>query len=169
MLKKFILIPVLCIYLAAFNFDDPFLIENELHSLPGNKWTGTLAYLDYESNKEISIPVELTVFQSDELKNIFIFNYEYPEEPNANSIDSAVISNGGKYFDNEKLITKSVLPDNTLEFVTEKPGEDNNRKAVFRYTYRLSDNRFSVLKEVMYTDEENYFKRNEFKFVREAE
>lgn len=160
------LILILCISLISFNIDEPFLNESDLQILSGDKWTGTLTYQDYESNNNISIPVELTVFLSDEFKNIFVFNYEYPDEPHANSSDTAMISDDGKYFDNEKVLSKSVLPDSTFEFVTEKDGEDNDRSAEFRYTYKLSDKIFSVVKEVKYSDEENYFKRNEFKFMR---
>ena len=35
--------------------------RDDLQSLTGNLWSGTLTYLDYRSKKKISIPANLTV------------------------------------------------------------------------------------------------------------
>jgi len=62
----------------------PRVGAEDLRRLTGAKWTGTLTYLDYRSNKEVSIRSNLTVTQAPGDDSAWVFEYEYPDEPKAN-------------------------------------------------------------------------------------
>jgi hypothetical protein len=50
--------------------------------------------------------------------------------------------------------------------VTEKSGMDNNKEALFRFTYVISANSFSIKKEVRYVGAEEYIERNQYDWKR---
>ena len=165
MKKTLILIAVVCICaLTIFALGKPKISPKDLSALPGERWKGILTYRDFSRNKDYSIPVEITVTQSS--ADEWLFKYEYPKEPDANGEQTFKISDGGKRFDNGILVSKTELPDKSLQFVTEKEGKDNDREATLRYTYTLNQTNFSIKKEVKYKGEADYFLRNEYKVSR---
>ena len=144
----------------------PQISRDDLQLLTGQQWSGTLTYLDYRSNKKVSIPANLTVRPNAADKWSWIFEYRYPDEPKANSEEIVRLSKDGKTINDEVVLERTSLPDNTVRFVTEKKGDDNNRRAAIRYTYSLSAKSFSIKKEVRYEDENRFFERNEFAWRR---
>ena len=140
--------------------------DKDLDSLTGQQWTGTLSYLDYSSKKKVSILSNLTVTKSSEDKKTWVFDYVYPKEPKANGKKSVVVGRDGSSINDEKVTERTKLPDNAIKIVTEKNGEDNDRKAVFRYTYQISAKNFSIKKEVRYENESEFFERNEYSWQR---
>lgn len=140
--------------------------RDDLQILTGAQWSGTLTYLDYRSKKKVSIPANLTVKPNGEDKWSWVFEYEYPDEPQANSREIVRLSKDGKSMDGEVVLERTSLPDSTVRFVTEKKGEDNNRSASIRFTYSLNAKGFSIKKEVRYEDENQFFERNEYYWKR---
>jgi len=53
-----------------------------------------------------------------------------------------------------------------LTFVTVKSGMDNNKKALFRFTYMISPKSFSIKKEVRYEVMQEYLERNQYNWKR---
>lgn len=162
------------IYILLFTFsifgfiklDNPKVKPGDLKPLLGTKWTGNLTYLDYSSNKKVSIKSNLTVTKSAESTSIWIFDFEYPEEPKANEKVEVEISKDGKMFDGEQVIEKIKLPNATLKIVTVKNGEDNNKLAIFRHTYLINKQSFSIKKEVQYEGSNEFFERNKYSWKR---
>jgi hypothetical protein len=140
--------------------------SDDLQILTGPQWTGTLTYVDYRSKKKISIPENLNVSPNCSDKWYWIFEYVYPDEPQANSREIVRLSKDGRNMNDEVVLERTILPDNTVRFVTEKKGEDNNRSASIRYTYSLNAKSFSIRKEVRYDDENQFFERNGFDWKR---
>ena len=138
------------------------ITRDDLQVLTGVQWSGTLTYLDYRSNKKVSIPTNLIVRPNGEDKWSWVFEYRYPDEPKANSEEIVRLSKDGKTINGEVVLERTSLPDRTVRFVTEKKGQDNNRPAVIRFTYSLSAKTFSIKKEVRYEDENQFFERNEY-------
>ena len=138
------------------------ITRDDLQVLTGVQWSGTLTYLDYRSNKKVSIPTNLIVRPNGEDKWSWVFEYRYPDEPKANSEEIVTLSKDGKTINGEVVLERISLPDRTVRFVTEKKGEDNNSPAVIRFTYSLSAKTFSIKKEVRYEDENQFFERNEY-------
>ena len=140
--------------------------RDDLEILTGTQWTGTLTYLDYRSKKKVSIPSNLNVRPNGEDKWSWVFEYQYPDEPQANTKEIVRLSKDGRSVNGEVILERVSLPDNTVKFVTEKKGADNNRSASIRFTYSLNAKSFSIRKEVRYEDEDQFFERNGFDWKR---
>ncbi len=130
----------------------------ELIPLVGD-WQGTLTYLDYSSNKEVSIPVNLLVVKKN--NKALKFNYLYPKEPNANS--KSTIKVGGNTL-NGRIIVGKCLDSGYLMLITEDSGRDNGKPAKITFTYTISPYFFSIRKDVEVEGER--FMRNRYEFSR---
>lgn len=140
--------------------------RDDLQMLTGAQWSGTLTYLDYRSKKKVSIPSILTVKPNGDDKASWVFEYQYPDEPQANSREIVRLRNDGGRMNDEVVLERTNLPDNTVKVVTEKKGQDNDRSALFRFTYSLNAKTFSIQKDVRYEDESQFFERNEYNWKR---
>ncbi len=139
---------------------------DDLKVIEGPQWTGTLTYLDYGTNKQTSIKSNVTVSRPDPVKLTWTFDYQYPEEPKANSKDDVVLSQDGKTFDGETVTERIKQADGTLRIVTTKEGVDNGKKSLYRFTYLAGKNSFSVKKEVRQEGSPEFFVRNEYAWKR---
>lgn len=144
----------------------PKVTDKDLLPLTGAQWTGTLTYLDYRSNKKVSIPSTLTVTRSTEDKRSWVFDYKYPDEPKADGKETVTVSKDGRAINGETVTERTKLSGGTLRIVTEKKGRDNDRDAVFRYTYLVNAKSFSIKKEVRYEGAAEFFERNEYSWKR---
>ena len=144
----------------------PSVKPEDLSPLLGAPWMGTLTYRDYRSNKEVSIPSNLKVTQSAEQKRTWIFEYEYPKEPNANSKETVAISDDGASIDDEKVVERESLENGVLRLVTERRGKDNDQDAVIHHTYLISKSSFSITKEVRTEGSTTFFERNRYSWQR---
>lgn len=163
---KIILIIILSAMFPGNTADDPAVKPEELMSFTAKHWKGTLSYLDYGKNTEVSIPAELNVIQSESDLNVFYFSYEFPDEPQANGIDTIIVSKNGRKINNETVTENKYTNDSIYTFTTIKSGDDNNKKAEMKHTYILNGNILTIRKEVKYKDQKEFFVRNEFKFKR---
>ncbi len=76
-----------------------------------------------------------------------IFNYEYPEEPKANSKENVKLN--GTSINDEKVVEReSTTTAAHIRLVTERRGKGNDRDALIRYTYVIGVSSFSIKKEV---------------------
>lgn len=154
-----------CFLVLGFS-KSPKVKAKDLQQLTGTQWTGTLTYLDYGKNKKVSIPANLIVTTSAADKLSWVFDYQYPDEPKANSKETVTLSRDGKIFDGETVVEKNKLDDGTIKIVTEKAGMDNDKKSQFRFTYLLSRTSFSIKKEVKYDGTNEFFERNQYSWKR---
>jgi hypothetical protein len=146
--------------------DPPSVREDDLRRMSGAQWKGTLSYLDYQTSRTTTIPSHLTVTRSAGDPRAWIFAYEYPEEPRANSVDTVVVAADGRSIGEAAVVERTTLPDGTLRLVARQSGKDNNRDATFRFTYLIGESRVSFRKEVMYEGTAEYFERNEYAWTR---
>jgi hypothetical protein len=144
----------------------PKVSADDLRRLAGARWTGTLTYLDYRSNRKVSIPSHLTVTQTAGDETSWVFEYEYPEEPKANGKQTLKLGDGGTVFDGETVVERTGLDGGGFKLVTEKRGRDNDREALFRFTYTLDNSTFSLKKEVRPAGTTEFFERNQFSWKR---
>ncbi|HEX7177685.1 MAG TPA: hypothetical protein VF240_20670 [Pyrinomonadaceae bacterium] len=144
----------------------PKVRAEDLRPLTGAQWTGSLTYLDYRANKKVSIPSNLTVTQlaGDEMS--WVFEYQYPDEPKANSKQTVTLSKDGTVIDGETVIERTSLDGRMLRIVTEQTGKDNDKDALFRYTYLLGPSSFSLKKEVRPEGVAEFFERNQYSWKR---
>lgn len=141
------------------------LTPNDLKPLEGSKWIGSLTYLDYGSGKKASIKSNLSVSRKPGSSNQWLFAYEYPDEPKANSSDELTLSADGTIFDGETVLEKN-KSSGKVRFVTTTMGTDNKKPATFRYTYVFSDRELMIRKEVRVEGSNDYFERNVYSWTR---
>lgn len=140
------------------------ITAEDLKPLEGKQWVGDLTYLDYTSKKKTSIKSNVTITRPNDLT--WIFDMQYPLEPNANSKDETKLSADGRTFDGETVIERIELPDGILKIVTTKPGKDDNRDSTFRHVYLIGKKSFSIKKEVKFDGSAEYFERNTYSWTR---
>lgn len=64
-------------------------------------WDGLLTYLDYSSGKPFTMQANITVSLTPNQKG-YIMAFEYPKEPQANSIDTTFVS--GQFLEKKRLL-----------------------------------------------------------------
>lgn len=153
------------ILLSGSAADDPFIRIEDFIKLTSSKWTGSLTYTDYSSGKSVTIPAEVSIAQSDEKPSLFIFNFSYPEEPHANSVDSVLISEDGKSIGNERIIQR-FNEDSKTVIVTTRDNSENGKEFTYRYTYRFNPRYLYIGKEECEKGSESFLQRNYFEFNR---
>lgn len=163
----FLVVALLCIRMDIFS-QSGHLTNKDIKRVVGC-WEGTLTYLDYSSNKPFSMPANLNVSQIGK-SDSFSFANLYPEEPNANSVDTVTISPNGKAMNKEVVKSKHTLKDGSLEIVTELLGEDgnDNKKATFRFTYIIGPHVYEHKKEVQFVGTSTWILRHEYKYKRKS-
>ena len=161
---KITTIVLLVIMFLGNTADEPAIKPEELMSLTAKHWKGTLSYLDYSSNKEVNIPVNLNVIQSETELDNWYFIYEYPDEPHANGTDTITVNDKGRKLNNETVSENHYTNDTVFTFTTMRSGEDNDKKAELKHVYILDGSTFIIRKEVKYEGENEFFVRNEYKF-----
>lgn len=150
--------------LTAFSQDS--VTGADLKPLEGAKWVGELTYLDYSSNKRTSIKSDLTISRSMDKEGIWIFDFEYPLEPKANSKKDVKLADDGREFDGEAISERKKLADGTLRIVTTSRGKDNGKDATYIKTYLIGKTSFSIKKEVKIDGGSETFERNTYSWTR---
>ena len=132
----------------------------DLSSSIGN-WEGTLTYIDYSSGKPYTMLANIKIELTADNKG-FVFGYEYPREPQANSKDTTYII--GNYFGKDKIVEFKKDTNGGFKMITEINGNDgnDNKRAVLKHTYLLKSNTFSIIKEVKFEGTNKWIKRNEY-------
>jgi hypothetical protein len=144
----------------------PKVSADDLKRLTGARWTGTLTYLDYGSNRRVNIPSNLSVTRAAGDENAWVFEYEYPDEPKANGRQTLKIGDGGAVFDGEEVVERTGLDCGGFRLVTVKRGRDNDKAALFRFTYTLEGSTFTIRKEVRPEGAAEFFERNTYSWKR---
>lgn len=163
---SFIIALVFAVAVSAQTTSNVKLTSDDLKPLEGKQWVGNLSYLDYGSGKQTTIKSNVTISRSVEKPLTWLFDYQYPDEPKANSKSEVLLSNDGLLFNGETLIENTKLGDSSRRIVTTKPGNDNNRKALYRYTYNFGNDKFSIRKDVLIDGTTEYFERNTYSWTR---
>jgi hypothetical protein len=134
--------------------------NKELVSIIGN-WYGKLIYLDYTTSKPYTMLVNVKISISKDNKG-FDLEYLYPNEKNANSIQSLTIIDNN--FGNEEIVNFRRLLNGGFVLITEVQGKDGNddRLATLRHTYIKKVNTFNIIKEVRFKESQDWIKRNEY-------
>lgn len=152
------------ISITAFSQHTPVLLPADLQAANG-KWSGILTYLDYSSNKPVSIPATLLISGKD--SSCFVWEYDYPKEPGHGSKTEYCIRNGGQYFNERKLVQKT-KEEGGLTIVLEEAGTDGNdaKPVVFQHIISMSANQLILTKMIKREGEAVFTRRNQYVFSR---
>ena len=143
------------------------IFPEDLKALLG-EWTGSLTYVDYNTNKPYTMPANLNVNQGKN-ENQLILNISYPYEPKANGRDKINISNDGSKLNKIDVKSREVLSNGQVQITTEYKGKDNNKKAAIKKVYLISNSQFIIRKEVKFEDTKDWLTRNEYKYSRRSD
>ena len=149
----------------GYSIGQSFQIKDLSNSV--GRWEGKLTYLDYSSGKPYTMLANINIDLTSDKKG-YVMGYEYPKEPQENSIDTTFIIDN--LFDKEKIVEFKKDSGGGFTLVTEIKGEDGNenKKAILRHTYQLISNTYSIKKEVKFDGTNKWIKRNEYILVKSS-
>jgi len=130
-------------------------------------WEGSLTYLDYTSGEPYTMGANVDIKRIGGT-NRLLLSVSYPEEASANSTETLTLSADGTHIDDETVISRAEAKNGDILIVTEKTGTDGNddRPAVFRFTYIIGRSTFSKKKEVRFDGETEWVTRHEYSYTR---
>ncbi|MDI1241691.1 MAG: hypothetical protein PSX80_07195 [bacterium] len=161
-MKHLALTIALC--LLTFTASGQSVRDKDLKPLEGQTWIGTLTYRDYGSGKKTLIKSNLSVQKKS--GDVWSFSYVYPDEPKANSSSEVILAAEGKMLNGQIVASREKTKDGRLEIVTTEEGDDDGKKALFRYTYSISRKVFEIRKDVQYIGETIWLERNTYRWRR---
>ena len=149
---------------ATPNTESPTVTIQDFESLEGEGWSGTLSYLNYNSDERSQIPVKLAIKVLNSRKLEYAVQYPGEEEYNAKEV--LKLSKTGTKIDGATLTKRELNADGTLILKTEAKGKDDSQPADIQMIYFVSPNVFRIQKNVKFEGDSEYFNRNEYSFTR---
>ena len=141
----------------------PTFMAEDLASVVGDDWKGTLIYRDYSPpHGDVTLQVEAKVKA---VPGGLAVALHYPREPSADGISELLMSDGGRVFDGESVISRERTGD-MLQVVTEAACEDDNRPATCRHVYSFAPKQLGWRKLVRFAGDPEPVRRNEYMFTR---
>ena len=135
----------------------------DLQVVVGDTWKGTLTYRDYSPpHGDVTLQVEAKVKA---VTGGLSISLHYPREPKADGTSEILLTEGGKVFDGEPVISRERTGD-TLEIVTEGPCEDDGQRATCRHVYSLAPKQLEWRKFVRFVGGSEDVRRNAYTFAR---
>lgn len=160
---KFI-ITNLFLLLSLNIFGQPRISHEDLKTIIGN-WEGTITYLDYQTNKPFTMPANLIVETGKNEYSLILKNL-YPNEPKANNSDKIKVTNNGASLNKHSVTKREEIDNGQIQIQTEYKGKDDNKSALIRYTYLISEEFFLIRKEVQFDQTNSWIKRSEYSYTR---
>jgi hypothetical protein len=86
-------------------------------------------------SKEVSIKATLIVVMKK--KNIFLLNFDYPDEAGHGSKEKSHIKNKGRYINNQLVAGRSLQEDGSIKIIPEEKGKDVNGQKLTTFHHIL--------------------------------
>lgn len=142
-----------------------------LASLNGN-WKGYLEYLDYSDGKtKVKLPATCEAAFNKSGNDKYLFTKFVFDEGKGRTVTGedawTILDEKTFFFDSTNFaITKfDDNTDNTI-FIFEREWMDNNKPCIIKETFTIKSDYFSILKQVRYKEETDFFTRHEYVFNR---
>lgn len=115
------------------------------------------------------MPAELKIEQLSD-SNRFVLYKIYHDEPKANSYDTLMISGDGTMLNNRPVKSNLKLSNLITEIITEYESTDgnNNDRALIRHIFTFDEKNFTISKYVLFDGRDEWIKRHEYMFLRNA-
>ena len=134
-----------------------------LRLMHSSRWEGVLKYLDYQSDRIVTIPAALKLNVVDGESSII--EYLYSEEPHMNSSQEFKLDlQAGKI--EGRAISSIENKDGLVKIVAIEDGMDAGLNATLRYTYQIGERVLTLMKEFNDGKSEGYTIRNMYYFSR---
>lgn len=141
------------------------VLPSDIDRLAGAPWVGTLTYRDYKTGKPVTIDSSLIVKRVGEEPPTWEFGVGYSKEPHADSKETVVLSRGGEMLGDEQVVSREVV-DGGVKIVLEADGEDDRRKARFRFEHEILEKQYTRRKMVRFEGEREFFERHAYRLGR---
>jgi hypothetical protein len=141
-------------------------LPGDFDLLNGPVWRGTLTYLDYKSQKPVTLKSTLRVSRAKDEEPRWEWQLGYDDEPRANRGETVALAEGGQLFDGEVVVERAALPGGEVRVVTETDGADDEKPARLRHVYTLGPSAASLQKLVRFAGTEAFFERNVYRWTR---
>lgn len=149
---------------ADIDPNGPMVEIADFNVIEGTDWSGNLTYLDYGSEKTVTIPTTATVEIAS--ANTIKYTVSYPKEPWEDTKAKLKITKLGRLLDGHVVTSRETIAADTLEIQTLHRGDDDGRDADIRLTYNITAKAFSISKDVRFSKEKDYLNRNSYSFTR---
>ncbi|OLY94027.1 Uncharacterized membrane protein YphA, DoxX/SURF4 family [Cnuella takakiae] len=125
--------------------------EANLFDRYAGQWTGTLTYLDYRTEQQVSIPMTLQVKPLLGKSGAALMAVRFPGEAGHDFTDTLVYSGPEQSSADGKLVWQK-----------ETAGLDNEKQATLRVSYAFGAAEIRSKNEVRYPERSTFFTRNEY-------
>ncbi|OON65809.1 DoxX family protein [Hymenobacter sp. CRA2] len=133
-------------------------------------WRGTLTYLDYRTQRPVTLVTQLNGMLAQAQELVLDYQYQEPEGGVVKGFDRLRLLPDGTGLEWDGLLMRlqqrEQLPNGTLRLVLEGEGQDDNRAAVIRRTVLIAERQCSIRKEVRFAEAADFLQRNEYRFTR---
>ena len=136
---------------------------NDFKVLDHTNWEGTLTYIDYQSGKPTDVATKMQIRISEKTIEQDI---QYVWEPDKNVKARTKIRKNGRFLGKQKVVSKILKEDGSIHIITTTKGKDDGKQATFYYTYEFDSKNYKVTKEVLFTNSDERFMRNSYKYTR---
>jgi uncharacterized membrane protein YphA (DoxX/SURF4 family) len=143
---------------------DAAILKEDIAIIEG-KWKGTLTYRDFKSAKDVTMPCNLGLEVKKNGKDL-VMNYEYPDNAGWNSKDNISISADGRSINGEKIKSRKMLDDGSIEIIIESKGQDGSTPATVQQIITFGPKTFTLTRQVQYMTTGEKFQRNQYRWVR---
>jgi len=162
-MKKYL--AFIALILSLSSYAQTKITSEDLKIVIGN-WEGSITYLDYQTNEPFTMPANLSITQGKN-ENCLKLNNIYPNEPKANNTEKIKLTKNGLKLNKKVITSREELKNGQLQIQTEDKGKDDNKNALIRYTYILSNDFFLIRKEVQFKEAGDWIKRSEYNYNRQ--
>lgn len=136
---------------------------NDFKMMDHTSWKGTLTYIDYQNGKPSYVETTMQMTIEDDL---IVTNLQYTYEPDKNISEKIKINRKGTFLGKQKVISKTVDEDGTVVIETFYQGKDGGKKAKMFLTYQISNDSYTVKKEVLYKGAKERIFRNRYEYTK---
>jgi hypothetical protein len=145
----------------------PALLAMDLALVQGG-WSGELMYINYTDGSEAHIPATLRVDVLGQRQ--WRIGFGYTDEPHANAMDTLVLSPDGHLLDDFAVLEVQRFTPDSVRFVLQAEGEDDNRPATLRKTWTVGPHTCTLRKDVRFMalngEAMPFLLRHEYRFKR---
>ncbi|GAB3824254.1 DoxX family protein [Hymenobacter jeollabukensis] len=150
--------------------DTPAVRLADFRPLLRYDWQGTLTYLDYQSQRPVTLVTRLNGMQAGAGELVLDYQYQEPEGGLVKGFERLRLrpDGHGLVWDElpMRLHQRTARPDSTLQLVLVGEGRDDNRPATIRRTVLIGARRCRIRKEVRFAGQTDFLQRNEYQFTR---
>lgn len=150
-------------------------------ALLDGSWKGFLEYLDYSDDKTlVKLPTECTaVFNKSGDDKYLSVKFVF-DEGNGRTVTGedawTILDEGKTFFYDSTNYSLSDYKENKghgekagetiVLFIFQKNGKDNNKDCTIQQIFAFSNNYFTIMKQIKYTDSQSFFRRHWYEFKR---